>query len=137
MPLENTIQTDKQGPRYSAYRYTLPGDWTVLAGKTDADNDILSLKIAGPKDWWFHVRGMPGSHVILVSKPDDTPDKDTIKQAAAIAAFHSKARHGGTVAVSATLAINVSKPRGAKPGTVQIRKETLIKVRPGIPGDPS
>jgi predicted ribosome quality control (RQC) complex YloA/Tae2 family protein len=137
MPLENTIQTDKQGPRYSAYRYTLPGDWTVLAGKTDADNDILSIKIAGPKDWWFHVRGMPGSHVILVSKPDEIPDKDTIKQAAAIAAFHSKARHGGTVAVSTTLAINVSKPKGAKPGTVQIRKETLITVRPGIPGDPS
>ncbi|MFZ3045861.1 MAG: NFACT RNA binding domain-containing protein [Desulfatirhabdiaceae bacterium] len=137
MPPENTIKTDKQVPRYSAYRYTLPGDWTVLAGKTDEDNDTLSLKIAGPKDWWFHVRGMPGSHVILVSKPDEMPNKDTIKQAAAIAAFHSKARHGGTVAVSATLAINVSKPKGAKPGTVQIRKETLIKVRPGIPGDPS
>ena len=137
MPPEKTIQTDKQGPRYSAYRYTLPGGWTVLAGKTDADNDTLSLKIAGPKDWWFHVRGMPGSHVILVSKPDEMPDKDTIKQAAAIAAFHSKARHGGTVAVSATPAINVSKPKGAKPGTVQIRKETLIKVRPGLPEDPS
>ncbi|MCP4717056.1 MAG: DUF814 domain-containing protein, partial [Deltaproteobacteria bacterium] len=27
----------------------------------------------------------------------------------------------------------VTKPRGAKPGTVQIRKEKTLKVRPAIP----
>jgi hypothetical protein len=37
------------------------------------------------------------------------------------------------VAVSCTRARYVSKPRGAPPGTVQIRKETVLKVRPGIP----
>jgi predicted ribosome quality control (RQC) complex YloA/Tae2 family protein len=57
-----------------------------------------------------------------------------LKAAAAIAAYHSKARNAGVVPVSCTRAQNVSKPRGAKPGTVQIRKETTIKVRPGLPG---
>jgi len=115
------------------HEYTLPGDWTVLVGRSDADNDRLSFKVAKPDDWWFHVRGMPGSHVILQGESGAEPDRETLKQAAAIAAYHSKARAGGVVAVSATRARNVTKPKGAKSGTVQIRKEVVFKVRPCIP----
>jgi predicted ribosome quality control (RQC) complex YloA/Tae2 family protein len=114
------------------FEYMLPGDWIVLAGKTDADNDRLSLKIAKPDDWWFHVRGMPGSHVILRSKKGEEPSRDTLKRAAAIAAYHSKARKGGVVAVSCTQARYVSKRPDAKPGAVSIRKEIILKVRPNI-----
>ena len=59
-----------------------------------------------------------------------------LKMAAAIAAYHSKARQGGVVPVSATRARYVTKPHGAKPGTVQIRKEIVLKVRPALPVDP-
>jgi len=116
-----------------AYQYWIDGRWEVLAGRTDADNDRLSLKIARANDWWFHVSGQPGSHVILRVPPGDEPSRDVLKQAAAIAAWHSKARAGGVVAVSGTLARFVKKPRGAKPGTVSIRRETCFKVRPAIP----
>ena len=115
------------------YEYELPDGWIVMAGKTDTDNDLLSIKFADPDDWWFHVRGTPGSHVILKCKVDQEPDRDTLRAAAAIAAFHSKARNGGVTAVSCTQARYVTKPRGAKPGTVQIRKEKVIKVRPELP----
>jgi predicted ribosome quality control (RQC) complex YloA/Tae2 family protein len=118
----------------AAYTYELPGGWTVLAGKTDEDNDRLSIKIAAPQDWWFHVRGMPGSHVLLrAHETGGEPDAATLKAAAAIAAWHSKARGGGIVAVSCTMARYVTKPRGAKPGTVSIRKEQVLKVRPALP----
>ncbi|MCX5902243.1 MAG: NFACT RNA binding domain-containing protein [Proteobacteria bacterium] len=117
----------------TVYRYELPGGWKVLAGKTDEDNDLLSIRLAHPEDWWFHVRGMPGSHVLLKHRPDEEPDRETLKRAAAIAAYHSKAREGGMVSVSCTRAKYVTKPRGAKPGTVAIRRESLLKVRPGIP----
>ena len=106
-----------------------------MAGKTETDNDQLSLKIAGPGDWWFHVRGMPGSHVVLITAQGQPPDRSTLNQAAAIAAYHSKARGGGVVAVSGTLARHVTKSRGAKPGTVKIRKERVFKVRPALPAD--
>lgn len=116
-----------------AFTYALPGGWTVRAGRSDADNDRLSIKAAHPDDWWFHVRGMPGSHVILHGPPGAEADRDTLRAAAAIAAFHSKARTGGVVAVSCTRARHVTKPRGAKSGTVEIRKETVLKVRPALP----
>lgn len=133
---------DPSGPVFSqvspkVYEYPLAEGWVVFAGRTDLDNDLLSLKTAGPNDWWFHVRGMPGSHVILVGNQDEEPSNELLRQAAAIAAYHSKARDGGTVSVSATRARYVSKPRGAKPGTVTIRKEIVLKVRPGIPKPPS
>ncbi len=115
------------------WEYELPGGYTVLAGRTDADNDRLSLKIARPDDWWFHVRGLPGSHVVLQVGKAAAPDKSVLRQAAAIAAWHSKARNGGITAVSYTQARNVRKPRGERPGTVTIRKERVLKVRPGLP----
>jgi len=115
------------------FSYELKDGWIVLAGKTDRDNDQLSLKTAHPDDWWFHVRGMSGSHVLLRTQKGMEPDRQTLKQAAAIAAYHSKARSGGTVAISCTKARYVSKPRGAKPGTVAIRKEITLKVKPSLP----
>lgn len=114
-------------------KYTLPGGWKVLAGRTDIDNDRLSLKIAQPHDWWFHVRGAPGSHVVLQARPGDDPDRATLKRAASIAAYHSKARTAGLVAVCCTRARYVTKPHGAQPGTVQIRKEIVLKVHPRPP----
>ena len=122
-------------PQPAAYEYRLGDGWIVLAGRSAADNDLLSLKAAAPNDWWFHVRGMPGSHVILKAGAGRAPSRNILKQAAAIAAYHSKARAGGVVAVSCTQVRFVSKPRGAKPGSVSIRKETVFKVRPTLPGD--
>lgn len=120
-------------PPPKLYEHRLDNGWTVLAGRTDADNDRLSLKIARPNDWWFHVRSMPGSHVVLQVPDGEDASRDLLKQAAAVAAYYSKARGGGVTPVSATQAKHVSKPRGAKPGTVEIRKEIVLKVRPGLP----
>jgi predicted ribosome quality control (RQC) complex YloA/Tae2 family protein len=120
-------------PEASVHRYELEGGREVLVGKTERDNDLLSLRIAAPEDFWFHVHGCPGSHVILRCAPGEDPGKEALEAAASIAAWHSKARAAGTVPVSCTRAKHVSKPRGAKPGTVTIRKEITLKVRPGLP----
>ena len=119
--------------QYNILEHELPGGWKVLAGKTDVDNDYLSLKLAKPNDYWFHVRGMPGSHVVLKAGSKEVPNRATLKQAAAVAAYYSKARHGGVVPVSCTEGRYATKPRGAKPGLVHIRKEITLKVRPALP----
>jgi predicted ribosome quality control (RQC) complex YloA/Tae2 family protein len=116
------------------HAYELPGGWFVWAGRTAQDNERLSLKVARNDDWWFHLRGMPGSHVVLFVRDGVEPDNDTVKAAAAIAAWHSRMREGGKVSVTGTRARFVSKPRGAKVGTVSIRKERKFEVRPAIPG---
>lgn len=105
----------------------------ILVGMDDASNDYLSLKLASANDLWFHVSGVPGSHVVL-RQPESggMPDRDSIKEAAALAAWYSKMRKGKNVAVHYCLAKNVSKSRGAKPGSVLIRQEKKIKVQPQL-----
>jgi predicted ribosome quality control (RQC) complex YloA/Tae2 family protein len=115
------------------WQYHLPGGYEVLAGKTDADNDVLSLRLAAPGDLWFHVRGLPGSHVILRHPENMKPDSTTVKQAASIAAWHSKARNAGIVPVCYTESRHVGKPRGSKPGSVTVKREKVVKVRPALP----
>lgn len=126
--------SERRGPPpVKAWEYELPGGWRVLAGRTDADNDRLSLKIAKPNDWWFHVKGRPGSHVILQVPSGEEPDRGTLEAAAAVAAYHSKVRDAKQTAVTGTQARFVTKPKGAKPGTVTVRKEKTFVVRPGVP----
>lgn len=117
-------------PRIIAYE--LPGQWQVLLGASDADNDYVSTELAESDDWWFHADGVPGSHVILRAKPGIEPSRDTLRQAAAVAAYHSKARRAGVTPVHCTRARHVRKPRGVKTGTVQVAKGTVLKVRPDI-----
>jgi len=136
--LKRPIKAEMRSPNPpNVWTYLLPGGHRIVAGKSDVDNDRLSMKVAGPNHWWFHVRGMPGSHVILIPAEGHTPNATLLKTAAAVAAYHSKARGGGVAAVSGTLARYVTKPRGASPGSVRIRKEKIFKVRPALPSEPS
>lgn len=128
---------DMEQDASGVHQYELTGGWIVLVGKSDRDNDRLSLDIARDNDWWFHVRGMPGSHVLLKARQGESPDRDILRCAAAIAAYHSKARYGGIVPVTYTQARYVTKPHRAKPGTVSIRRESILKVRPQLPPPPS
>ena len=104
----------------------------MLAGASDADNDYLSTEVAEPNDWWFHADKLPGSHVILRAKPDEEPSSATLRQAAAVAAYHSKARNAGITPVHCARARHVSKPRGVKTGTVNVKQGKILKVRPDI-----
>ena len=106
----------------------------ILVGQEDTANDFLSIKVARPNDLWFHVAGFPGSHVVLRCM-DAEADRESIQQAAALAAWFSKMRNGKNVAVHYCLAANVHKPRKAKPGTVSIKREKKIKVTPALPDD--
>lgn len=99
----------------------------VLVGKNNYQNDWLTLKKANKSDYWFHVKNMPGSHVIL---RDDQPSEDDIKEAAEIAAFFSKGKDSAHVQVDYVQDKRVKKPNGAKPGFVIYTGQNSIEVTP-------
>ena len=86
--------------RRIARRFLSPDGFTVLVGKTAEENDLLSTKLTQPLDFWFHLAGDSGSHV-LVRNPEhlDRLPKPTELYAAALAAGYSRARNAGRVAV--------------------------------------
>lgn len=114
--------------------FKIADGFEVWVGKDSSANDLLSMKYTSQNDLWFHVHGYSGSHTVLKSQEEvDSIPKDVIKTAASIAAYYSKAKNAGSVLVSYTKAKNVQKYRGAKSGSVTIKNEKNIKVKPGIP----
>jgi predicted ribosome quality control (RQC) complex YloA/Tae2 family protein len=132
-PLPDPEMGTWQG-RSVARRFVSPDGMTVLVGRTAEDNDVLSLKLGAPRDFWFHVAGESGSHVV-VRNPEglDRLPKETERFAAALAAGHSKMRHGGRVAVHACTCADVSKPRGLPPGQVVLDRFRTVHAAPWRP----
>ena len=121
-------------PRAHFRTYVVSGGWEVLVGRTNKDNDILTHRIANQGDLWFHAHQAAGSHVVLrIPSGKARPDRRAILEAAAIAAFHSKAGRSSKVSVNYTEKRHVRKPRGAKPGLAVISREKTVMVRPQIP----
>ncbi|MGH7788086.1 MAG: NFACT RNA binding domain-containing protein [Candidatus Binatia bacterium] len=114
-----------------ARRFVSPDGMIVLVGKTAADNDVLSLKLAAPRDFWMHVAADSGSHVVI-RNPDNLAvlPRDTAQFAAGLAARYSKARDGGRVAVHVTTCAEVSKPRGFAPGKVLLGRYKTVHATP-------
>lgn len=104
-------------PRKSLLSYTSPSGFSILVGKNNTENDIITTKIADNRDIWLHTKDIHGSHVILETKGAEYTDED-ILTAAELAAFYSKARNSEKVPVDYTMVKYVKKPNGAKPGMV-------------------
>ena len=117
--------------RSVARRFVSPDGFVVLVGRTASDNDILTVKLGAPQDFWMHVSGESGSHVV-VRNPDalERLPRETLRFAAALAAGYSKARNAKRVTVHVAQCADVHKPRGAPPGQVQLRRFTTVHVAP-------
>jgi hypothetical protein len=115
--------------------YVTSDGWEVWVGRSNTDNDLITHRLSNPHDFWFHVVGAPGSHVIL-RRPtrNSKPKPTTLVEAAQIAAFFSKARKQTRVPVIYTERKFVSKPRRAKPGQAICTRERELLVRPKKPG---
>jgi predicted ribosome quality control (RQC) complex YloA/Tae2 family protein len=108
-----------------------PDGLTILVGRTAADNDLLSLKLAAPNDFWFHVAGESGSHVV-VRNPEglDRPPRETKRLAASLAVGHSKARRGGRSAVHMARCRDVGKRKGMAAGKVALGRYDTVHASP-------
>lgn len=123
--------------------FTSPGGFRVLVGRNNRQNDELSLRVAKPKDLWFHARDIPGAHVVLrTSGGNSEPGEEDLQFAASLAAYYSKARNDLRFPVTMCSAGQVRKPSGAPPGLVSISEggaRTLTgfpdKVRPLVGAD--
>src|SRR5699024_1810957 len=99
----------------------------IFVGKNNKQNEYVTMKLANRDDTWLHTKDIPGSHVIIQSKD---PAKDTLLEAALIAAYFSKAQHSASVPVDYTKVRNVRKPNGAKPGFVTYDGQRTLTVTP-------
>jgi predicted ribosome quality control (RQC) complex YloA/Tae2 family protein len=124
----------KTEPRKPYRSFRSSCGWEILVGKSNRDNDELTFHIASKEDYWFHAWQSAGSHTVL-RLPDKSskPDKQTLTEAAALAAYFSKARNSSKVPVAYTQVKYVRKPRKFPPGKVLVERERELMVKPADP----
>lgn len=108
-------------------RYVSSTGVTISVGKNNKQNDMLTFKLAKRTDIWLHTKDIPGSHVVIHSSE---PDETTLREAATLAAYFSKARESSSVPVDYTEIRQVKKPNGAKPGFVIYFEQKTLYIDP-------
>ena len=119
------IKHKKKDPHY--HTFTTKDGILIYVGKNNLQNDFITFKKAKKTDMWFHVKDMPGSHVIVHS---DHLDEYTIRLAANIAAYFSKGKNSSSVPVNYTQVKTLKKPTGNKPGLVLLGHYKTIYIDP-------
>lgn len=112
--------------------FTSSDGFDIYVGRNNTQNDYLTLKLANASDLWFHTKDIHGSHTVIKLGLDKDVPKNTIIEAAQLAAYYSKARESSQVPVDYTTIKNVKKPNGAKPGMVIYESYNTVYVTPKI-----
>ena len=112
------------------YHYISSDGYDIYVGKNNYQNEELTFKVATGNDWWFHAKGIPGSHVILKSNNEEELPDRAYEEAASLAAFYSKAKDADKVEVDYIQKKNIKKVAGAAPGFVIYHSNWSMVVTP-------
>jgi hypothetical protein len=117
----------------TAREFTSSDGLTILVGKGDVENEEVTFRLGRSNDLWLHVRGREGSHVIVKLGRDGNVPPNTLAEAAALAAYFSKARQEKAVEVIYTRRKYVTRRKGMPRGSVIVTQEKVFYARPGLP----
>jgi predicted ribosome quality control (RQC) complex YloA/Tae2 family protein len=138
----------KRSVKKEYLRYESRAGLPIYVGRSGKENDELTFRKAKPDDLWLHTKDISGSHVILARSSSTVPreenhasssgapsgfDEASVREAAGVAAYYSKAKHSESVPVNYCLVKYVKKPSGAKPGFVIFTHNRTLYVKPGLP----
>ena len=116
------------------FHYVSSDGFHMYVGKNNYQNDEMTFKFATGNDWWFHAKGMPGSHVVVKCEGADTLPDRTFEEAAKLAAYYSKGRGQEKVEIDYIQKKHVKKPNGAKPGFVVYYTNYSMMINDDISG---
>jgi len=127
-------RAQQKAPRADAgiLRFDSPGGFEILVGRNARQNEAITFKLTHPQDRWLHARGVPGAHVAIRSAGRPV-DEATLRMAAQLAAYYSKARGERSAAVMAAERRFVQRIPGGHPGQVSVRNEETLFVAAELP----
>ncbi len=113
------------------FHYLSSDGFHMYVGKNNYQNEELTFKLATGNDWWFHAKGIPGSHVIVKAEGQELPDR-TFEEAGALAAYYSKGRGSDKVEIDYIQKKHVKKAAGGAPGFVIYHTNYSLIAEPKI-----
>jgi predicted ribosome quality control (RQC) complex YloA/Tae2 family protein len=121
---------ERRNPTEALRQMQTPDGLTVLIGRNNRQNDLLISTVATDYDLWFHTQEIPGSHVLLRLGAGQVPSEADLQWVADVTAYFSRARQSDQVPVIYTQPRHVYKPKGARPGMVIYKHETVLWGQP-------
>lgn len=115
------------------FHYVSSDGFHIYVGKNNYQNDELTFKFATGNDWWFHAKGIPGSHVVVKTEGEELPDR-TFEEAGKLAGYYSKGRDNEKVEIDYLQKKNVKKPNKSTPGFVVYYTNYSLTIHPDITG---
>lgn len=115
------------------FHYRSSDGFHIYVGKNNFQNEDLTFGLATGNDWWFHAKGIPGSHVIVKAEGKDLPDR-VYEEAGQLAAYYSAARNAAKVEVDYLQRKQIKKPAGGKPGFVIYHTNYSLMAVPTVGG---
>lgn len=120
----------KQQKKSKPLHFISSDGFDIYVGKSNIQNDELTIHFAKSDDIWLHTKNIPGSHVIIATNDAKTVPDQTIIEAANLAAYNSKGKDGSNVPVDYCPRKNVKKPGGSKPGFVIYENNKTVYITP-------
>ena len=114
------------------FHYLSSDGFHIYVGKNNYQNEELTFKLASGNDWWFHAKGIPGSHIIVKTEGKELPDR-VFEEAGALAAYYSRGRGQDKVEIDYIQKKNLKKVPGAAPGFVVYHTNYSLVAAPEIP----
>ena len=121
----------KEKTKSKPFHYVSKYGYDIFVGKNNYQNDELTFKIATGNDWWFHAKGIPGSHVIVKANNEELPD-EVFEEAGRLAGYYSKGKDNEKIEIDYLQKKNVKKPNGAAPGFVVYYTNYSLTIHPDI-----
>lgn len=124
-------ETAEGEPKRLPYRsYRSSGGIEILVGRGARANDELTYDVARPDDVWLHARDVTGAHVVMRWTQEGAPPARDLHEAAALAAWHSRARGSTVVPVDWTRRRHVRRARGGPAGRAIVQRAKTVMARP-------
>ena len=124
---------EKNPAKSKPLHYISSDGYHMYVGKNNFQNDELTFHFADGGDWWFHAKGMTGSHVIVKTRGEELPDR-TFEEAAKLAGYYSSGKDAPKVEIDYIEKKHVKKPNGSKPGFVVYYTNYSMIIKPDIDG---
>lgn len=121
----------KEKTKSKPFHYISSDGYHMYVGKNNFQNEELTFKFASGNDWWFHAKGIAGSHVIVKTNGEELPDR-VFEEAGCLAAYYSKAKENEKVEIDYIERKHVKKPNGSKPGFVVYYTNYSLVAAPNI-----
>ena len=121
----------KEKVKSKPFHYISKHGYDIFVGKNNFQNEELTFKVATGNDWWFHAKGIPGSHVIVKSNNEELPD-EVFEEAGRLAGFYSKGRESDKIEIDYLQKKNIKKPNGSAPGFVVYYTNYSLTIHPDI-----